>query len=270
MDATLGSLLSFYAFSTGRRLFATQEVKKIAEAQGLAALGAHCGAAIAHDQATRDLEARWASDKEASQYSPEARQIDILVDTALGALRDSIDADARDAAPGDALGEAAAKLQKAAFPSGVAAVTTLSFVDELAEVQRIIALLQAAEWSGVVQQIGLGRRLSRLVELENVYQAAIAQPSKTVTFDQVKQARAKGQSLLLQAVAMILGQYPSDATADVEARRRLLEPIFRQNEAIRGYLRARRAIEDVDPATGQVEGTPAPTPGGGDSGGGQG
>lgn len=267
MDATLASLLSFYVFSTGRRLFAVQEVKKAAQAVNLTALAAHCDKAIAHDTATRDLESRWASDKDAAQFAPEARQADILVDVALGALRDSLNAEARDAAPGDPLGEAAAKLEKLAFPKGLAHTTTLGFVDELAELQRIIALLQSPEWSDAAQKLGLGRRLARLVELEAIYKAAIAIPTKTVTFEQVKDARAKGQSLMLQAVAMILGQYPSDDAKHVDARGKLLGPIFRQNEAIRGYLRSRRSVEDVDPATGQVEPTPgqaepapAPTP----------
>jgi hypothetical protein len=263
MDMTLATLLSFYAFSTGRRLFAMTEVKNAALASGLAALAAHCDVAIAHDQGTRDREARWASDKNAAQYSPEARQIDLLIDSALGALRDAIHAEARDSGPGDALGEAAAKLEKEAFPAGLAAITTLPFVEEHAEVERIIALLQSPAWGTVIQDLGLSRRLARVVELEAPYRAAIALPTKTVTFDEVKAARAKGQSLMLQAVAMILGLHPSDGDADLAGRKALLGPIVKQNEAIRAYLRARRAIEDVDPTTGELEPAPAPAPTGG-------
>src|SRR5262249_54464022 len=155
MDLTLASLLTLYIFSTGRRLFAMQEVKKAAESAGLTVLAAHCDVAIAHDRKTRDLEARWSSDKDAALYSPEAKQIDILVDVALGALYSALDAEVRDAAPGDTVAEDAARLQKAAFPEGVGAITTLRFPDELSQLQRIIGLLQAAEWTQVVKTLGL-------------------------------------------------------------------------------------------------------------------
>ncbi len=62
--------------------------------------------------------------------------------------------------------------------------------------------------------------------------------------------------LLLQAVAIILGKYPSDNDADLAGRAKLLAPIFRQNDAIRDYLRARRPVVDVNPETGEPEASP--------------
>jgi hypothetical protein len=44
------------------------------------------------------------------------------------------------------------------------------------------------------------------------------------------------------------------------------QPILRQNEAIRQYLRARRGVEDVDPDTGEIDPnapSSGPTPEGG-------
>ncbi len=257
MDATLSALLRFYVFSTGRRLFALTEVQKLAVDSGHAALGAHCATAIAHDRDTLQKEALWANDKSASQYAPEAKQIDIVMDVALGALRDSVEADARDAAAGDVLGEAATKLLHVLFPQGLAAVTNAPFVDQLAEVQRIIASLQSPEWSSTANDLGLGRRITRLVDLEKRYASAIALATKNITFAEVKDARTKGQQLMLQAVAMILGLYPSDSDTDTAARAKLLGPVLRQNELIRAYLRSRRSVEDIDPDTGTV----VPTPG---------
>lgn len=260
MDATLSALLRFYVFSTGRRLFALTEVQKLALDSGHAALGTHCAAAIAHDRDTLQKEALWSNDKSASQYAPEAKQIDIVMDVALGALRDSLEADGRDAAPGDVLGEAATKLLYVLFPQGLAAVTNAPFVDQLAEVQRIIACLQSAECASVVSDLGLGRRLARLVELEKRYALAIAQTTKTISFAEVKDARTKGQQLMLQAVAMILGLYPSESDTDTAARAKLLGPVLRQNELIRAYMRSRRTVDDVDPDTGTVVSTPGTTP----------
>jgi len=261
MDATLQTLLRFYAFSTGRRIFALREVKKLAVAAGQQALVLQCDAAIAHDRSTRALESKWSAGKDATLYSPETSQLDVLVDIALGALRDTIDAEARDSAPGDTLGEAATNLQQEIFPNGVAAITTLPFVDELDELERIIEIVQSPKWSSVVQSLGLARRVARIVDLETKYRAAIAVDTKTISFSQVKDARAQGQSLLLSVVAHILGLYPTDTSADLTSRQALLAPILRQNEAIRQALRQKHTVEDVDPDTGLPEATPpAPPP----------
>ena len=259
MDVSLSSLLSLYAFSTGRRLFALHQTRQAALAAGLNALVAHCDAAILHDEGTRDLEARWAGDKDASQYAPEARPIDLQVDIALSALRDALNAEARDADAGDGLAASAQKLEALCFPDGLAAVVKSVYVDELSELQRIIALLQSPDWALLVPKLGLERRLLRLVDLEKKYAAVIALPAKTTSYDEVKAARAQGQTLLLQAVAMIIGLYPSESDADVAGRRALLDAILKQNEAIRAYLRDRRTVDDVNPTTGEVE-TPAAPP----------
>lgn len=250
MDVTLAALLQLYAFSTGRRLFALAEVQKLAVDDGHTALAAHCDAALVHDRGTFQKEVVWSSDKTATQYAPEAKQVDMLMDVALGALRDSLDADARDAAPGDMLGEKAAKLLQLLFPNGLAAVTQLPFVEQLAAVQHIVQCLQSSEWAPVVNDLGLGRRVARLIDLEKRYSAAIALTTKSISFGEVKEARTKGQEMLLQAVAMILGLFPSESAADQAGRVKLLGPILRQNEAIRTYLRSRRNLEDVDPVTG--------------------
>jgi hypothetical protein len=55
----------------------------------------------------------------------------------------------------------------------------------------------------------------------------------------------------LGALAMILGRHWRETPEDALARSTLLRPIVEQNEAIRSYLRSRRPIRDVDPATGE-------------------
>jgi hypothetical protein len=245
MDVALASLLNFYAFSTGRRLLAMQQVQKAALTAGFTALVDHCSVAIAHDRATRDLEARWAGQKGAPQFSPDAKQIDILVDAALGALRDGIDAQARISAPDDPLGAVASNLVGELFPKGVAAITTLPYVEELGELDRILRRLQDQATTKTVKELGLTRHVARLVALEKQYRSAIEGTGDKIAFGAVKDARAKGQ-------------HPSDQAPDQAARTTLLGPVLKQNEAIREYLRTRRAVEDIDPDTGEVEPSPAP------------
>ena len=263
MDTTLSALLTFYSFSTGRRMFALLQVSKEATIAGHAALAAHCDTAIAHDKTVRDLEAHWLGQSSGSPFSPEAKQIDILVDSALGALRDGVDSAARASAPDDPLGEAALQLGKELFPTGLADIVKLPFVEELGQVARILDTLSSQTWAQKVQDLGLGRHVVYLTGLEKKYRVAVEGGTK-LSFDDVKAARAKGQSLMLEAVAMILGLYPSDSAADQAGRAKLLGPILKQNEAIREYLRARRAVEDVNPETGAPEPAQAGQPPGGD------
>lgn len=243
----------FYLFSTGRRSFAMRQVKQAAVAAGFADLAGHCDLVLAHDRQTLGLEAVWFGQKPDVQYSPEARQIDIYVDAALVALRDAIDSAMRASAPDDPLGDQARKLEQELFPKGVADITKMVYVDEHAQVQRIIGRLTHQDWAPTVMDLGLTRHVARLTTLEPKYGAALQSPTGKVSFGEVKDARAKGQSLMLQGVAMILGRHPSDSPADVAGRAALLGPILVQNEAIRDYLRSRRAVEDVNPETGEVE-----------------
>ena len=67
----------------------------------------------------------------------------------------------------------------------------------------------------------------------------------------MRASHARGQGLLLEVVARVLGRYPTDAAEDQATRGRLLAPVAEQNEAIRAYLRQRRRVRDVDPATGE-------------------
>ena len=132
-------------------------------------------------------------------------------------------------------------------------------MDELTEVERILHTCKSADWAPVIAHLGLQRRVDRIVALESQYRAAIADPGDKIAFGEVKAARQQGQGLMLQAVAMILGLYPSDSESDLAHRTKLLAPILRQQDAIRDDLRARRPITDVNPETGEPE-TSTPEP----------
>lgn len=50
-----------------------------------------------------------------------------------------------------------------------------------------------------------------------------------------------------------MGKHHERTPEGTAARLALLAPILQQNEAIRQYLRARRAVADVNPETGEDE-----------------
>ena len=254
MDVALASLLNLYAFSTGRRIFALQQIQKIARETSFEELDAHITPALKHDAKTREIERQWARiPVTAPRGQGEMQRIDALTDRTLTAIRDAAMAQAIGADPDDAIGPTVDAFLREIFPSGVQEVTKMGYVDELSVVDAIVSKLKG-QLAPQVVELGLGRLAARLAKLAITYRAALEAPEDDgLSFGTVRAMRAQGQEYLLQAVVLILGRYYRNTKADVAARQALLGPILTQNEAIRLYLRVRRAVEDVNPETGQVD-----------------
>lgn len=251
MDGSLEPLFNLYVFTTGRLLFGLAQVRAAALAQGFTKLVSHCDLAIAHGHSTRELERRWAGEPANGGTNPIAQRIDALVDGTLGAIRDHAVAQTRGADPGDPIHDQVAAFVKALFPVSVHAVTSLQYIDELAAVDDIVELLNG-KLAQSVDQLGLGRLTKRLADLAEQYRDALGAPPTTqVQWDHVRAARAEGQGLLLETVAVIVGKHHQRTAEGTALRLELLGPILKQNEAIGQYLRARRAVRDVDPASGK-------------------
>jgi hypothetical protein len=109
---------------------------------------------------------------------------------------------------------------------------------------------------------GRGGPLRRWIELKYraptdlavVYRASLQAPTAgVVAFGDVRAARIKGQDLLLEAMAMVIGRHHSGSPEDMAARSDLLGPILEQNDAIGVALKGRRSVVDVNPETGAAD-----------------
>jgi hypothetical protein len=251
--------------STGRRLFALRQVRNLAKEVGFDALVTHAAAAIKHDKHTHELDLQWvavpgaAMGAKPTKKQAEVKRIDVLVDRTLTALRDAAVAQLQGAKPGDGIAEQVDSLLNAIFPTGVQDVTSLSFVEELAAVDAIVDKLKGM-FASTVDELGLTRLAKRLAELAIEYRAAQEAPAEEeLSFGTVRAARNKGPQHLLQAVALIVGRYYKETDEHLSKRAKLLAPVLKQNEAVALYLRARRAVEDVDPETGEVDPSAPPS-----------
>lgn len=264
MDGSLENLFNLYMFPTGRRLFAYRQVRALAHRDGLETLVEHCDAAIAHDVATQAVERRWAGEPSDGNVNPEAQRVDAYVDRTLGAIRDHAVAQAAGAPDDDPIHKVVASFLKKIFPTGVRDITSLPYVEELEAVDGIVRLFND-ELAPVVQELNLGRHAARLASLAESYRAALeAPPPSLLNWGNVRSARAEGQGLLLETVAIIVGQRHGRSPEATAARLELLGPILRQNEAIGSSLRGRRTVPtDVNPETGEELPN---APGGGTSG----
>lgn len=275
MEAPLSAFFEFYQFPTGRRLFALAQVMKRAADAKLPDVVKHCNAALAHDRHCLDLERRWAGiaaeargkgpPPVALPTSPGTLQLDALIDRTLTAIRDQAQNQTLGTAPDDPIRGVAASLLKEIFPSNVQDVTGLPFVEELAAVENILGKLTGKALAPAVKELGLERLVSSLVGLTDQYRAALQAPApETLAFGQVRAARAEGQDLLLQTVAIVLGKFFRNTPEDATARAELLGPILEQQRAIAAALKGRRAVvEDVNPETGEPDpNATAPVPAG--------
>jgi hypothetical protein len=104
----------------------------------------------------------------------------------------------------------------------------------------------------VVQKLGLGLNAQRLAKLSAEYEEAL-KGVDTLDFGKVKAAREQGQVLLVRLAAKIMGTFDEPTGEHAEKRAALLGPIVKQNQAISDHIRARRAVPDVDPKTGEED-----------------
>ncbi|MEP7120019.1 MAG: hypothetical protein ABJE95_03875 [Byssovorax sp.] len=265
MNTSLSAFIDLYVFPTGRRLFALGQVATRATARDFPELAKHCAGAITHDRTCLSLERRWegmvaetkgkaAPAPAAAGAPPVAADVDPLVDRTLTAIRDHAVSQTAGAAPDDPIHVTVAAFLKAIYPAGVQEVTKLGFIEELAAVDHIVGLLHSKELAPVAKDLGLGRLVKRLGELAVVYRISLLAPAAEVlAFGDVRAARIKGQDLLLEAVAIVIGKHHGSSPEDVAARSDLLGPILDQNDAIGVALKGRRSVVDVNPDTGATD-----------------
>lgn len=261
MVVHINELFKLNMFSSGRRMLALRKVRSEARELGFHSLVKHINESLAYEEEVRALERRWRNRDTGDAL---AREIDTLVDPTLTALRDTALSQAAGARPDDPIVDTVDRFVAAVFPGGVKAITALAFADELAAVEDIVRALEG-DLRPMVEELGLTRLARRLAELAVEYRAALEADKEILQYDEVRAAQNRGQDNLCRAVGMVVSKYWSDSDEHREARSRLLASIFEQNEAIRSYLRARRAVQDVDPSTGMLEGAESDDAGAGES-----
>ncbi|MRG97913.1 hypothetical protein [Polyangium spumosum] len=253
MNVSLQALFpGIYVFTPGRRVLSMRQVRAEAVTAGFLGLVTHADVCVAQDREALVIEARWNGRAQGSPVIPGLRELDITLDGTMTSFRDTIDRQVRVSKADDPLAASGASLLQILFPLGAAAVTNAKYPDQAAEVDRILDEVKQPKWAPVVAEFGLTRMITHITELATEYRKLLETPAADgLKYETVKEERAKGQNLMLQALAMILGKYPSESDADRAGREALMGPILRQNDAIGQYLKARRSVPDVNPETGE-------------------
>lgn len=263
MDAGLESLIDLHVFSPGRRLFALMQIHEIAKERNETGLLPLLDEAIAAERRNIELIASYHADQKKKKGSSEAQAIDRKIDRNLGAIQDVAKAVLKTEEPSEPRYQRAEEMLGAFFPLGILSVTLLPYVEELAQVERILDLARGV-YKHTVAEVGVEQFLHNLASLATEFRETLeANRPEGIAYDSVRSSAARCQNLLLQVAAYVIGHHHADTDEEAKAREELLRPILIQNEEIYEHLRARRSIPDVDPKTGEElpPGTsPSPAP----------
>ncbi len=252
VDDTFEYFLDLYQSTTGRSIWALEQMLSIAEAYGATEVMAYIEEAIEVNREARDMEGRWDRDRHVDEMARvEAHEISPELDKVVGAIHTQLESIAK-AFRERPRGETAAELRKQLFPDGAGGYTNRPFEDKLSGVRFLLEQFDG-DWRDEVETLGIVPSVERLREVADDFEEALISDDgpDPVSWDQVLEARQKGQEAVLRVVAKVLGTFASDS--DAEARRELLAPIREQDERIGELHRNQRGVKDVDPDTGEEE-----------------
>ena len=255
---SLSSVFDLYAmFPTSHRLYATKQTRKVAKQYGLDDVVDDLDRLIAHDEETTlALERKRAAQRTGGAPTEgDARAHDLSTDRLVSAFYRTIEAGIDGLDPDDAqeteMTEALAGFLHEHFPQGISSITQRSFVSQLSAMRALVEAARVPALADARRVLGLNRLIKRLEAAVTRYEELISHDEAPIPYEQVQQARYRGQELMLSAIARIVGTYyDSEDAAHVEARAALLAPILGQQQAIREQLVKRRRVGEVDPNTG--------------------
>jgi hypothetical protein len=246
------NLMSIYQFTTNRRVHSLREIARRAMVLGATRVLALAQRALTHDDAVQMMEAALEA-ANTNQYGNESVLLDKQIDRAITGLELHLEAQERVFGEAHQTGKDALLVRRELLPDGAGAITFLPFA---AQHERVGVLLTTAEQPGTevaaaVQRIpALPVMLAQVRTLNDAYGASLQSYDRgRPTREQITQGQAEGQDMFSEVVAAILADYADQPERRAE-RDSLLEPVLRQNEAIRIARRRRRAPVDIDPGTG--------------------
>lgn len=234
----LETYIKLAEFTSGERMTILTATRKIALQLGFTEVVQKVDEALAHERMTRAFDERWAGKRTGRLYGPRVIEIDNLVDPVLGSIRDIAVSHTKGLPTNDDLVVQVNEMLADLFPAGLAAVVSMSCVDQVAATEDIVEKLQTTH-ATLAGELGLTRRVAYLAELAVKYREAVVN-DRELTFPEVKAMRTIGQTMLCEMVAIILGRLANSRDpVQVAQRRELLEPLGIETRRVR-KRRARR------------------------------
>jgi hypothetical protein len=251
MLVPISSLIQLYLFPPGRGIHALERVAVAAALLGLAEIAAQAQKGIAQYRRAMDLQTRLRIGR-TTLYGTDTFELDNQLDRGLTALDDFLGSQLGLFPRGHRRADAADTIRPALFPEGVAAITNQPFVQQRVAVDLMIEAYMAPPLAPARADLtDLDVMIARVAEINHQYGASIdAYDRDRPSSEELRAAQALGQTHLAETVVLIAARHVLSPPEQQDAVAALLEPILRQNDAIRAIRRRRRPARDVDPGTG--------------------
>lgn len=256
MAVRLDDFIRLYKLPPGRAIHALERLLPAARAHDAPEVARLAERALEAANALDALHLRRSRATSTPLYGPEATRLDSAIDRLLSAMAAHVASQGEvhaDAGEDDPTARAVRLLARDLFPKGVAAIVSMSFVEEHKRVGTLLKRVEAGgDLADAVDSVGMRAHVVRLRELAQAFGAELdrATPQTGPTADEVRAADAVMQLALNQVVAAALGRFVEEDDATVTARAAVLGPIATQQAALAARYRDRRGVRDVDPQTG--------------------
>jgi hypothetical protein len=247
-------LMDIYLFPPGRGIHALERVHDGALAIALDRIASHAARGIAEFRAVLALQRRFRSGR-ITLYGADTIELDNLVDRCLTTVDTHLGGQMQLFPEDHPRAVAASVLRPVLFGEGVAAITRQSFVQQRVSVDELLTAYHAPEMAPARADLPeLDPMMERVADLNRQYGESIdAYDRDRPTIETLRAAQERAQSLLAETVALIVAASLEAAPEQRAAVDALLEPILRQNEALRQSRRRRQPVQDVEPVPGGDE-----------------
>jgi hypothetical protein len=249
------SLLKLTRFPLSRCRFVLGDIADRARALDIPVIVTLAEHALARVLEAMDLDNRQRALR-TSKFPPEARELDELVDAAVNGL-DSYCESQIALFRGEERAAAAARLRHALLPHGVGEVTQLPYADQHIHIEALLARAREPEVIADLATLPeMDMMLARVSEVNTRYGERLHDTQEALTRQDVRARHDECQELLCTLACLIIGHFGALPERQAD-RDHLLDPILRQNEALRQRRRRRRANGNAgDDAPGDI--TPEP------------
>jgi hypothetical protein len=254
-------LVNLYLFPPGRGIHALERVHAGALVLALDDVVLYAANGIAQFRALSELQTRLRTGR-VNLYGADTIELDNLLDRSLTTVDTHLDGQMRLFPEAHPRAVAAGIIRPALFVEGVAAITRQSFVQQRVSVDRLLEAYHAPALVPARADLPeLDPMMARVAELNQLYGTSIdGYDRERPSVDRLRAAQERAQCCLAETVVLILAASLRVAPEQRDSVAALLEPILRQNEAVRQSRRRRQPAQDVEPVDGvdlPVDDTPA-------------
>jgi len=187
------------------------------------------------------------------EFGDDARQLDIELDRALGALFHFLTATVKSFGDDSPQGSKAQTVIEWLFPRGLRYVIQLPYVAQASTVRLMLKWARSEPpLIEALRDVHADPLVERVAQLHTRFAAALPKTASP-TYADVRQARREGHERLCAIVFLIGAALLGDDLPEeqAEALRKALAEVDAQDAAIKRYYRRHRRVTDVDPETGE-------------------